>query len=58
MANLVGHMENIAEVCPDRDDCLITIILDGENAWEYYPENGYHFLNSCTPAWPNTHSCS
>jgi alpha-amylase/alpha-mannosidase (GH57 family) len=46
VANLVGHMENIAAVCPDRDDCLITIILDGENAWEYYPENGYHFLNS------------
>ena len=44
VANLVGHMENIAAVCPDRDNCLITIILDGENAWEYYPENGYHFL--------------
>ncbi len=44
VANLVGHMENIAAVCPDREDCLITVILDGENAWEYYPENGYHFL--------------
>jgi alpha-amylase/alpha-mannosidase (GH57 family) len=43
--NLIGHMENIARVCPDRDDCLITIILDGENAWEYYPENGYYFLD-------------
>jgi alpha-amylase/alpha-mannosidase (GH57 family) len=45
VANLVVHMENIAELCPDREDCLITIILDGENAWEYYPENGYYFLN-------------
>ena len=45
VANLIGHMENIAEVCPDRSDCLISIILDGENAWEYYPENGYYFLN-------------
>ena len=45
VANLIGHMENIADACPDRDDCLITIILDGENAWEYYPENGYYFLN-------------
>ena len=45
VANLIGHMENIARLCPDRDDCLITIILDGENAWEYYPENGYYFLN-------------
>tara|TARA_R110001592_G_scaffold363371_1_gene685823 strand:+ start:484031 stop:485728 length:1698 start_codon:yes stop_codon:yes gene_type:complete len=45
VANLIGHMENIAEVCPDRNDCLIVIILDGENAWEYYPENGYYFLD-------------
>ena len=22
------------------------IILDGENAWEYYPENGYYFLDA------------
>lgn len=44
VANLVGHMENIANVCPDRQNCLITIALDGENAWEYYPENGFHFL--------------
>lgn len=43
--NLLGHMEHIAELCPQREDCLITIILDGENAWEYYPENGYHFLS-------------
>jgi alpha-amylase/alpha-mannosidase (GH57 family) len=45
VANLIGHMENIATVCPDRNDCLITIILDGENAWEYYPENGHYFLH-------------
>jgi alpha-amylase/alpha-mannosidase (GH57 family) len=45
VANLIGHMENIADVCPDRSECLISIILDGENAWEYYPENGYHFLS-------------
>ena len=44
VSNLIGHMENITQVCPDRNDCLISIILDGENAWEYYPENGYHFL--------------
>ena len=45
VANLIGHMENIAKACPDRNDCLIVIILDGENAWEYYPENGYYFLD-------------
>ncbi|MEA5114269.1 MAG: glycoside hydrolase family 57 protein [Geobacteraceae bacterium] len=29
---------------PDADH--VSIILDGENAWEYYPENGYGFLSS------------
>jgi len=45
VSNLIGHMENIAKVCPDRNDCLIAVFLDGENAWEYYPENGYYFLD-------------
>jgi len=32
---------------------LISIILDGENAWEYYPDNGHHFLNSLYAALSN-----
>jgi len=24
--------------------CVVSIILDGENAWEYYPDNAYGFL--------------
>jgi alpha-amylase/alpha-mannosidase (GH57 family) len=24
---------------------VVPIILDGENAWEHYPENGYYFLH-------------
>lgn len=27
-----------------RSDYIVPIILDGENAWEYYPEDGYNFL--------------
>jgi alpha-amylase/alpha-mannosidase (GH57 family) len=23
----------------------VTVILDGENCWEYYPDNGFHFLS-------------
>ncbi len=46
VANLVHHLENIAEACADKEDRLVSIILDGENAWEYYPENGYHFLSA------------
>jgi alpha-amylase/alpha-mannosidase (GH57 family) len=28
---------------PER---VVSIILDGENAWEHYPENGYYFLGA------------
>lgn len=27
-----------------RDDYIVSIILDGENAWEFYPEDGNKFL--------------
>lgn len=27
------------------ENSVVTIILDGENAWESYPYNGYYFLN-------------
>ena len=46
VANLVSHLENIAEKCADEPDAIVSIILDGENAWEYYPQNGYHFLTA------------
>ncbi len=46
VANLIHHLENIADACADKKDRLVSIILDGENAWEYYPENGYHFLSA------------
>jgi len=46
VANLVHHLENIADACQDNPDSIVSIILDGENAWEYYPENGYYFLEA------------
>ncbi len=46
VANLVHHLENIADCCRDDDQRVVAIILDGENAWETYPENGYHFLTA------------
>ncbi|QKQ28282.1 glycoside hydrolase [Candidatus Reidiella endopervernicosa] len=44
--NMVHHLENIAEACKENENRVVSIILDGENAWEYYPENGYHFLTA------------
>jgi len=46
VANLIHHLENIAGACEGEPNRVVSIILDGENAWEYYPENGYHFLTA------------
>lgn len=45
VANLVHHLENIAKACREHANPIVSIILDGENAWEFYPENGYYFLH-------------
>ncbi|WP_111641793.1 glycoside hydrolase family 57 protein [Marinimicrobium alkaliphilum] len=44
VGDLIHHMENIAKA-QDSGDTIISIIMDGENAWEYYPENGWYFLD-------------
>ncbi len=43
--NFVAQLEEIALQASADETPLVSIILDGENAWEYYPYNGYHFLN-------------
>ncbi len=40
--NLVGKLNSIDDF--DKE-AVVAIILDGENAWEYYHENGFYFLN-------------
>ncbi|UCH54322.1 MAG: glycoside hydrolase [Pseudomonadota bacterium] len=45
-ANLMHELARIAETCRDRPDRVVSIILDGENAWEHYPENAYYFLDA------------
>ena len=54
--NFVEQIEAIAEQADTDATPLVSVILDGENAWEYYPYNGYHFLNdlySSLEAHPN-----
>jgi alpha-amylase/alpha-mannosidase (GH57 family) len=46
VADLLSHLERIADLCRDRPNAVVSIILDGENAWEHYPENGYYFLSA------------
>ena len=45
--NFVENLQNIAIFLgEDADKHVVSIILDGENAWEYYLDNGYHFLDA------------
>lgn len=44
VADLIKHLENIAESSTNQS--VVSIIMDGENAWEYFPDNGYHFLRA------------
>lgn len=44
--DLVQHLVNIANYLGEEaDQYVVSIILDGENAWEYYPHNGHYFLD-------------
>lgn len=42
--DLIQHLENIA--ADEAEDPVVSIIMDGENAWEYFTDNGFHFLST------------
>ena len=47
VANLIDNVEKIAASrFEGNGEGIVSIILDGENAWEYYPENAYYFLSA------------
>jgi alpha-amylase/alpha-mannosidase (GH57 family) len=43
--HFVHSLEDIGRSAPPEESPIVSVILDGENAWEYYPYNGYYFLN-------------
>lgn len=43
--HFVAQIEAIAQRAPDEETPVVSVILDGENAWEYYPYNGFYFLD-------------
>ena len=43
--HLVHSLEDISRNAIPGEKPIVSMILDGENAWEYYPYNGYYFLN-------------
>jgi len=46
VADLINHLTAIAESTQNTNDAVVSIILDGENPWEYYPDNGFYFLSA------------
>lgn len=44
--NLIHHIENIRSACNFNPQTVVPIILDGENCWEYYANNGVTFLKT------------
>ncbi|WP_353662702.1 glycoside hydrolase [Hydrogenimonas sp. SS33] len=41
--DFMQHLESISETHPDGS---VSVILDGENAWEFYPDNGFGFFEA------------
>ncbi|HXY76629.1 MAG TPA: hypothetical protein VEH54_06945, partial [Steroidobacteraceae bacterium] len=45
-ANLVNELAQLARAYQQSANHAVLIALDGENAWEHYPFNGYYFLKA------------
>ncbi len=44
--DFVRHLHNIRRAVPASEPVLVSVILDGENCWEHYPEGGVPFLRA------------
>lgn len=51
--HLIHSLEEIWRHTPPDESPVVSIIMDGENAWEYYPYNGYYFLSELYEALEN-----
>ncbi|MCG5502164.1 glycoside hydrolase family 57 protein [Ectothiorhodospira lacustris] len=54
VADFIHQLEQIAEQLartrrPGDPTPVVSVILDGENAWEYYPNNAFYFLSALYP---------
>ncbi|MCP4698115.1 MAG: glycoside hydrolase [Gammaproteobacteria bacterium] len=46
VADLVKKLEHVANTVKNPRKRVVSIIMDGENAWEHYPENAFYFLSA------------
>jgi alpha-amylase/alpha-mannosidase (GH57 family) len=46
VADFLGSIRGIEQSIHSKDPALVSIILDGENCWEHYPDGGVAFLRA------------
>ena len=51
--DFVQTLEHIYNTYQREENPVVSVILDGENAWEYYPYNGHYFLTELYEALAN-----
>jgi alpha-amylase/alpha-mannosidase (GH57 family) len=44
--HFIDQVNAIAHQASTDETPVVSVILDGENAWEYYPYNGFYFLDA------------
>ena len=43
--HFIAQLEGILAATPPGENAVVGVVLDGENAWEHYPFNGYYFFD-------------
>ena len=51
--DFIRDLEQVQTSFQKTENPVVSVILDGENAWEYYPYNGYYFLSELYQALAN-----
>ncbi|HMK61774.1 MAG TPA: glycoside hydrolase family 57 protein [Dissulfurispiraceae bacterium] len=46
VSDFIGRLSQIRESLPNGRPFIVPVILDGENAWEYYQNDGHDFLGA------------
>ncbi|MEK6621232.1 MAG: glycoside hydrolase family 57 protein [Planctomycetota bacterium] len=55
VSNFMSRLDSLKKYDNNGRPLLVTIILDGENAWEYYPNSGVDFLRKLYETISNCH---
>ena len=45
-ADFLAQLVAVRDQARPDETALVSVVLDGENAWEFYPYNGYYFLDA------------